>query len=48
MDAKRLEIQGRRVTLPTRIQRECRRLDTEIPAMERKEKSAHPASLAGI
>lgn len=48
MDAKQLDIQGRRMNLPTHIQRECQKLDTEIPAAESKERSAQPERLADI
>jgi hypothetical protein len=48
MNAKQLDIQGRRMKLPAQSQRECQWLDAEIPAMERREKNTPPASLAEI
>jgi hypothetical protein len=43
MDAKRLEIQGRRMKLPTEGQRECRSLDAQIPEAEGNERRADGA-----
>jgi hypothetical protein len=37
MDAKQLEIQGRRMRLSAEAQRECRALDAQIPEAEREE-----------
>lgn len=48
MNAKQLDLQGRRMKLPAQSQRECQRLDTEIPMLERREKNTPPASLAEI
>lgn len=48
MNAKQLAIQARRMKLPAQSQRECQRLDAEIPAMERREKNTPPASLTEI
>lgn len=40
MDAKQLDTQGRRMKLSADAQRDCRRLDSEIPATEIEEKRA--------
>ena len=38
MDAKQLDLQGRRMKLPVEAQRECRLLDAQIPTTERDER----------
>lgn len=40
MDAKQLDLQGRRMKLSADAQRECRALDTQIPEAERAEARA--------
>lgn len=48
MDAKQLDIQGRRMKLTTNAQRECQRLDTEIPVAENEEKRVKQQALADV
>lgn len=40
MDAKQMDLQGRRMKLPVEAQRECRLLDAQVPATERDERRA--------
>lgn len=48
MDAKQLEVQGRRMKLTTDAQGECRRLDVEISVAEREEKLVKQQALADV
>jgi hypothetical protein len=48
MDAKQLDVQGRRMKLSTDAQRECRRLDAEIPVAEKQEKLVKQPALADV
>lgn len=48
MDAKQLDVQGRRMQLTPDAQRECRRLDAEIPVAEKQEKLAKQQALADV
>lgn len=48
MDAKQLDVQGRRMKLTTNAQRECRRLDAEIPVAEKEEKLVKQKALADV
>ncbi len=49
MNAKQLDTQGRRMKLSADAQRECRRLDSEIPATEIEEKRApHTKDLVDV
>lgn len=41
MDAKQLDIQGRRMKLPAEAQRECSSLDAQIPEAESNERRAN-------
>jgi hypothetical protein len=48
MDSKQLDAEGRRMKLNPDAQRECRRLDTEIPAAEQEEKRSKQPALADV
>jgi len=48
MDAKQLDVQGRRMKLTADAQLECRRLDAEIPAAEKQEKLVKQQALADV
>jgi hypothetical protein len=48
MDAKQLDVQGRRMQLTPNAQRECRRLDAEIPIAEKQEKLVKQQALADV
>lgn len=48
MDAKQLDVQGRRMKLTPDAQRECRRLDAEIPVAEKQEKLVKQQALADV
>lgn len=48
MDAKQLDVQGRRMKLTSDAQRECRSLDAEIPAAEKREKLAKQQAVADV
>ena len=48
MDAKQLDVQGRRMQLTPDAQRDCRRLDAEIPVAEKQEKFAKQQALADV
>jgi hypothetical protein len=48
MDAKQLDVQGRRMKLTTDAQGECRRLDAEIPIAEKQEKLVKQQALADV
>lgn len=45
MDAKQLDSQGRRMKLTAHDQKECRRLEAEIPVLEQKERRVKRESL---
>jgi hypothetical protein len=46
MDAKQFETAGRRMKLSADTQRECRKFDRDIPALESQERRAQAAELA--
>jgi hypothetical protein len=48
MDAKQLDVQGRRMKLTPDAQAECRRLDAEIPAAEKQEKLVKQQALLEV
>ncbi|WP_223909265.1 hypothetical protein [Rhodoferax lithotrophicus] len=48
MDAKQLDVQGRRMKLTADAQRECRHLDAEIPVAEKQEKLVKQQALADV
>jgi len=48
MDAKQLDVQGRRMKLSADSQRECRLLDVDIPNIEKEERSVRGAALADV
>jgi hypothetical protein len=48
MDAKQLDVQGRRMKLTADVQRECRRLDAEIPVAEKQERLVKQQALADV
>lgn len=48
MDAKQLDVQGRRMKLSPDAQRECRRLDADIPVAEKQEKLVKQQALADV
>ncbi len=48
MDAKQLDVQGRRMKLTPDAQRECRRLDAEIPIAEKQEKLVKQQALTDV
>ena len=48
MDAKQLDVQGRRMKLTADAQGECRRLDVEIPVAEKQEKLVKQQALADV
>jgi len=48
MDAKQLDSQGRRMKLTAEVQRECRRLDSEIPIAEQEEKRVDLQALVDV
>ena len=48
MDAKQLDVQGRRMKLTADAQRECRRLDAEIPVAEKQEKLVKQPALTDV
>lgn len=48
MDAKQLDVQGRRMKLTLDEQLECRRLDAQIPAAEKQEKLVKQQALADV
>jgi hypothetical protein len=48
MDAKQLDVQGRRMKLTADAQRECRLLDAEIPDAEKQEKLVKQKALLDV
>lgn len=48
MDARQFDALGRRLQLPSNVQRECSDLDKRVPALEEEEVHATQADLAGV
>jgi hypothetical protein len=48
LDAKQLDVQGRRMKLTAAAQQECRHLDAEIPVAEKQEKLVKQQALVDV
>lgn len=48
MDAKQLDVEGRRMKLTKDVQRECQRLDVEISVAEKEEKQVKQQALSDV
>lgn len=48
MDARQFAVHERRIHLSAEAQQECRRLDAQLPLVEREERQAGPASLGDV